>query len=541
MKKPELFSLQKIIEITYYNMSRIRIVWTRIWRILSDFFITAGTHSKQQVSLYAIDSLRQLSMRFLEKDELALYQYQRQFLRPFYHIMTRNKAPEVRELVVQCLSRMVLARSHNVKSGWGSVFLILQAGASDPHYGLVVHTFSLVRTIMTRFFAVLSETISSMDECLQCLEAFVNNKFTDCALEALEYILECGRFLGAEREKETRAMEASLDFSSSPTGSPNTSPRSLPRRPLSPAKSKSGSQSGADAWSTKSTTSDDSSGAVKSTLRHWSSIWSSLAIYTHDSRVEVRSRSVQILFSLLHNYGHLYSPSVWTYVFSDILLIIFDVKHVAATTNKRTNSTTGPNAALREQSQLEVIKSGLLPSASDPTDIRNGKRGATPKPAGGAIGTTTRAGKERRNDLTTMESDTHFIGHVDVEMAETTVNADWLHTTAEAIFATLVQLITVFPGPLLPNLQELLETIEMLIVHDEADISEFGVKAWARCLAGVGRFLEGPQWEMVLKRTASIGFGLLPHDLLSPVMRRALHVGEFSATGIRECGLISCS
>ena len=31
---PRKFSLQKIVEISYYNMGRIRIQWSRIWAIL---------------------------------------------------------------------------------------------------------------------------------------------------------------------------------------------------------------------------------------------------------------------------------------------------------------------------------------------------------------------------------------------------------------------------------------------------------------------------------------------------------------------------
>lgn len=41
-------------------------------------------------SRYAIDSLRQLAMKFLEKDELAAYQFQKQFLKPFEFIMNKN-------------------------------------------------------------------------------------------------------------------------------------------------------------------------------------------------------------------------------------------------------------------------------------------------------------------------------------------------------------------------------------------------------------------------------------------------------------------
>ena len=36
--QPRMYSLQKIIEIAYYNMGRIRLQWSRIWAVLGDYF-----------------------------------------------------------------------------------------------------------------------------------------------------------------------------------------------------------------------------------------------------------------------------------------------------------------------------------------------------------------------------------------------------------------------------------------------------------------------------------------------------------------------
>ena len=35
---PRMFSLQKLVEISYYNMGRIRLQWSRIWQVLGDHF-----------------------------------------------------------------------------------------------------------------------------------------------------------------------------------------------------------------------------------------------------------------------------------------------------------------------------------------------------------------------------------------------------------------------------------------------------------------------------------------------------------------------
>jgi brefeldin A-inhibited guanine nucleotide-exchange protein len=38
-------------------------------------------------------------MRFLEKEELPHFKFQKDFLRPFEHTMTHNQNPEIRDMV----------------------------------------------------------------------------------------------------------------------------------------------------------------------------------------------------------------------------------------------------------------------------------------------------------------------------------------------------------------------------------------------------------------------------------------------------------
>lgn len=44
---PRMFSLQKIVEISYYNMGRIRLQWSRIWAVL-------GEHFNKVVKLFSV-------------------------------------------------------------------------------------------------------------------------------------------------------------------------------------------------------------------------------------------------------------------------------------------------------------------------------------------------------------------------------------------------------------------------------------------------------------------------------------------------------
>ena len=56
-------------------------------------------HSNPHVCFFALDSLRQLAMRFLEKEELPHFKFQKDFLKPFEYTMIHNNNPEVRDMV----------------------------------------------------------------------------------------------------------------------------------------------------------------------------------------------------------------------------------------------------------------------------------------------------------------------------------------------------------------------------------------------------------------------------------------------------------
>lgn len=43
---PRMFSLLKVVEISYYNMGRIRLQWSRIWEIVGDHFNKVGKLSR---------------------------------------------------------------------------------------------------------------------------------------------------------------------------------------------------------------------------------------------------------------------------------------------------------------------------------------------------------------------------------------------------------------------------------------------------------------------------------------------------------------
>ena len=132
-ESPRIFSLQRLVEVADYNMDvRPRLIWAQMWELMASHFAKIGCHDNAFVSTFAIDSLRQLSFKFLEKPELSEFNFQRIFLRPFLEIMSNDGTREdVRELILRCLDNMVRSMSHNLRSGWKVIFSVLAISADD--------------------------------------------------------------------------------------------------------------------------------------------------------------------------------------------------------------------------------------------------------------------------------------------------------------------------------------------------------------------------------------------------------------------------
>ncbi|KAH9954231.1 hypothetical protein BC827DRAFT_1262273 [Russula dissimulans] len=152
---PRLFSLQKLVEISYYNMNRIRLEWSNLWDILGEHFNQVCCHSNPHVGFFALDSLRQLAMRFLEKEELPHFKFQKDFLRPFEYTMTHNANPEIRDLVLQCLQQMIQARVQNMRSGWRTMFGVFSVASKVLTERITNSAFEIVTRLNKEHFAAI--------------------------------------------------------------------------------------------------------------------------------------------------------------------------------------------------------------------------------------------------------------------------------------------------------------------------------------------------------------------------------------------------
>ncbi|PHT59163.1 Brefeldin A-inhibited guanine nucleotide-exchange protein 2 [Capsicum baccatum] len=300
---PRVFSLTKIVEIAHYNMNRIRFVWTKIWHVLGEFFVTIGCSENLSIAIFAMDSLRQLSMKFLEREELANYNFQNEFMKPFVIVMRKSSAVEIRELIIRCVSQMVLSRVNHVKSGWKSMFMVFTTAAYDDHKNIVLLAFEIMEKIVRDYFPYITETeTTTFTDCVNCLVAFTNSRFNkDISLNAIAFLRLCA------------AKLAEGDLGSSRNKDKETSAKISPS---SPHKGKDHSIENGE-----STDKDDH-------LYFWFPLLAGLSELSFDPRPEIRKSALQVLFDTLRNYGHHFSLSLWERVFESVLFPIFDyVRH----------------------------------------------------------------------------------------------------------------------------------------------------------------------------------------------------------------------
>ncbi|CAK9439068.1 uncharacterized protein LODBEIA_P32920 [Lodderomyces beijingensis] len=275
---PRTFSLQKFVDICYYNMDRIRLEWSQIWSVMGETFNELGCHSNASISFFALDSLRQLSMRFLEIEELAHFKFQKEFLKPFEYAITHNQSLEVKEMVLECMNNMILARASQIRSGWKTIFNVCTAGAREPKEALVTKSYKMAIWI-NKEYAEEVRRQDSFSDLVVCFTTLAKNeKFQRISLLSLDVLSRLIYEI------------AQLSF---PNGEDEA---------IDPAEKNDQLQK----------------------------LWFPVLFGFHDiimtgEELEVRSKALHNLFALLMKYGKHFNHDFWDLIYHDLLFPIFKI------------------------------------------------------------------------------------------------------------------------------------------------------------------------------------------------------------------------
>ncbi|EGV59934.1 Sec7-domain-containing protein [Yamadazyma tenuis ATCC 10573] len=271
---PRMFSLSKMVDICYYNMTRIRVEWSQLWSAMGTVFNQVGCHSNINVAVFAIDSLRQLSNRFFELEELSHFKFQKEFLSPFEYIVHHNDSLEIKDMVLECLNNMILTKSANIKSGWKAIFTVLTVTAAENKESLVNRTYKLADWIYKNYLNEVRNQ-DAFGDLINCFtELCKNGRYQRVNLLSLGVLQKINNQIAVEYlNKPVEHRDEML-------------------------------------------------------LKLWFPVLFGFhKVIMHGEELEVRSRALTYLFDILLEYGENFDSSFWDSVCKELLFPIFEVLH----------------------------------------------------------------------------------------------------------------------------------------------------------------------------------------------------------------------
>jgi Domain of unknown function (DUF1981) len=280
--QPNIYNLQKLVEVTHYNMeSRPRLLFADIWATVADHLTNTALHSNPAVAMYAVDSFRQLSIQYLKRDELEVFEFQRRFLKPLETIMALSTQTSTKELLLNCVGRLMhvfgtsnsgedLMSAHKggLRSGWVPILTILGIGGCDADDGIAQTSFK-----------------SLSDEIKLCLHDNTHSLLTEYFVETVNALLMMNG--SPHNEISILAVDYLVVLSDA-----------LAIGSITPVLHKRKLQSSSSNISFDNTNDDDASPP----LELWWPILLGLSKSVGDTRLEVRSKSLEVLFELINKY-----------------------------------------------------------------------------------------------------------------------------------------------------------------------------------------------------------------------------------------------
>ncbi len=297
MSSPRIFSLQKLVEVADYNMtSRSRVDWSNIWKYLADHFTNVGLQDNLALAMYAIDSLKQLSIKFLQKSELSNFNFQRIFLKPFEVIIAKSGNVETKDLVLRCIDIMIRTCAVNIRSGWKSIFNIVEVAANQPSHEIAKFGFDILEVLLGKHFNLL---LNDFVELMNSLVVFISSSHTELSLKAFNNLSKCAELLahGSVVPVNGGGMDSHGDSA------------------------------------VKYTIEEDAA-----VFRLWWPLLLGLSTHVADVRVPVRCQALDTLSHILFKYGDIFSAQTWSVIFKGVLFPMIDSAKLDSTENGHATS-----------------------------------------------------------------------------------------------------------------------------------------------------------------------------------------------------------
>lgn len=168
----KVYLLQRIVECAYFNSGRIRLVWQRLWTVVSQHLVFASCCPDTYVAMFAVDALRQLADKLLCRTELAGFASQGEAIRPLGSVLRCSDSVAVRELAIACIAHIVDSHHDRIVGGWWAVIDALGIAASDSSPQVLAHAIDIMRPVFKSLYRNTDNR--SRHECIEeCISAAI--------------------------------------------------------------------------------------------------------------------------------------------------------------------------------------------------------------------------------------------------------------------------------------------------------------------------------------------------------------------------------
>lgn len=305
---PRKYCLDRILDVISANLTpnnnyeRIRSIWPQIWKsFLFAHYMKYGVSDVVDNCSTVIKSLRQLSVMMLSCD-LSLAQsetFQENYLKPFHEIIQQTDNNMIREEIIGCVGNLATKYYAKIESGWYILLHTLSwanrivanqsmQNAKNPRAKKYTESAQIIQLGFEFVVYILKEAAfanvcrnNSFVACVSCLCAFARQQLLPhVAMRSIELLDHCAKQIVSQKV--------------------------IPLSPIEEEAEQVRFSEGIELHS-----------------EIWRPILLQLSSSSGESRVEMRIRSIEILFKLLKENGQLFSKGFWRMIFQDVILPMF--------------------------------------------------------------------------------------------------------------------------------------------------------------------------------------------------------------------------
>ena len=123
----KVFALLRLTEVAATNMSRVRLVWSKLWSVVAEHLVESVKHSDEKVVLHATVSMRQVADRLLLRARATRSATQVDAMRPFVFAIENVQTSRARGLVTSCVAQALQNFGDVLGLGWEPAMEVLEA------------------------------------------------------------------------------------------------------------------------------------------------------------------------------------------------------------------------------------------------------------------------------------------------------------------------------------------------------------------------------------------------------------------------------